>query len=55
MAAKIDKEICTECGICVDVCPVEAIKLENDKAVNKIKLAGSERDNGRSENNHIMR
>jgi len=33
MAAKVDKEKCTGCGICVDVCPVEAIKIENDKAV----------------------
>jgi len=33
MAAKVDKEKCTGCGICVDACPVEAIKIENDKAV----------------------
>ena len=32
MAAQVDTEKCTGCGICVDVCPVEAIKLENDKA-----------------------
>ena len=32
MAAQIDTEKCTGCGICVDVCPVEAIKIENDKA-----------------------
>ena len=33
MAAKVDKEKCTGCGICVDACPLEAIKIENDKAV----------------------
>jgi ferredoxin len=33
MAAKVDKEKCTGCGICVDECPVEAIKLVDDKAV----------------------
>lgn len=33
MAAKVDKEKCTGCGICIDVCPVEAITIENGKAV----------------------
>ena len=33
MAAKVDKEKCTGCEICIDVCPVEAIKIENNKAV----------------------
>ncbi len=32
MAAQVDKEACTGCGICVDECPVEAIKLVDDKA-----------------------
>ena len=32
MAAKIDKEKCTACGTCAEVCPVEAIKV-NDVAV----------------------
>ena len=32
MAVKIDVETCTGCGSCVDICPVEAITLENDKA-----------------------
>ncbi len=32
MAVTIDKEKCTACGACVDVCPVDAIKIE-DKAV----------------------
>ena len=33
MAAKVNKEKCTGCGSCVEACPVEAIKLENEKAV----------------------
>jgi ferredoxin len=32
MAAKINAELCTGCGTCVDICPVEAISLDNDKA-----------------------
>jgi len=32
MAVTIDKETCTACGACVDVCPVNAIELK-DKAV----------------------
>ncbi|MCK4341839.1 MAG: 4Fe-4S binding protein [Phycisphaerae bacterium] len=33
MAATVDVEKCTGCGACVDVCPVEVIALENEKAV----------------------
>ena len=33
MAAKIDKKNCNGCGKCVEVCPVNAIKIEKDKAV----------------------
>ena len=32
MPAEINKETCTGCGACVDICPVDAIKVENDKA-----------------------
>lgn len=32
MAAQVDQDKCTGCGLCVDACPVEAIALENDKA-----------------------
>jgi len=31
MAAVVDEDKCTGCGLCVDVCPVEAISL-NDVA-----------------------
>ena len=31
MAVTIDEEKCTGCGTCVEVCPVEALKV-NDKA-----------------------
>ncbi|MFP4141425.1 MAG: 4Fe-4S binding protein, partial [Phycisphaerae bacterium] len=27
MAAKVNEELCTGCGACVEVCPVEAISL----------------------------
>ena len=33
MAAQVDTEKCDGCGPCVESCPVEAIKIENDKAV----------------------
>jgi len=33
MAVTIDKEKCTGCGACVEVCPVEALKLVDDKSV----------------------
>ena len=32
MSAKVNKEKCTGCGLCVDACPMDAIKLENDEA-----------------------
>ena len=32
MAVKVDLEKCTGCGTCAEVCPVEAIKIEDDKA-----------------------
>ena len=33
MAAKVDLEKCTGCGTCINECPTEAIKIENEKAV----------------------
>ncbi|HNR12597.1 MAG TPA: 4Fe-4S binding protein [Thermodesulfobacteriota bacterium] len=32
MAALVDEEKCTGCGTCVDICPVEAITLEQEIA-----------------------
>jgi len=32
MVAIVDKEKCTACGDCVEVCPLEVIKIENNKA-----------------------
>ena len=33
MAATVDQEKCTGCGACVDVCPTEAITIDNGLAV----------------------
>ena len=33
MAAVVDKEACTGCGACVEICPVDAIEIVADKAV----------------------
>ncbi len=33
MAVKVDNQKCSGCGACKDVCPVEAIKIEEGKAV----------------------
>ena len=33
MAAKIDKDACTGCEACIESCPSEAIKMEDEKAV----------------------
>ncbi len=32
MVVIVDEEKCTGCGICVDVCPAEAIKVTDNKA-----------------------
>ncbi len=32
MAVKIDKDTCIGCGACVDVCPVQALSMEDGKA-----------------------
>jgi len=33
MAVKINKETCVGCASCIETCPVEALSMENDKAV----------------------
>ena len=33
MPAEVKKDDCTGCGACVDACPVDAIKLEDNIAV----------------------
>ncbi len=33
MAVQADLEKCTGCGACVDVCPSEALSVEDDKIV----------------------
>jgi NAD-dependent dihydropyrimidine dehydrogenase PreA subunit len=32
MIAKVDVEKCTGCGACAEVCPVNAIKIKENKA-----------------------
>ena len=32
MIVYVDKELCTGCGICVDVCPTGAINIIDEKA-----------------------
>ena len=32
MAAQVDGDKCTGCGLCVGACPLEAISLEDGKA-----------------------
>ncbi len=33
----INKELCTGCGVCADICPYKAIELRNDKAVFRLE------------------
>jgi ferredoxin len=33
VTAKVNTDECTGCGECVEICPVEAIKIENAKAI----------------------
>jgi len=33
MASKVNTEKCTGCGVCVEVCPLEAISLTDSVAV----------------------
>ena len=33
MVAKVNSDECVGCGICVDACPTEAIKMDGDLAV----------------------
>ena len=41
MAVIIDAEKCEGCGVCVDVCPMEAITMnDNDKAVVDADVCG---------------
>ncbi len=41
MVAKVDKELCMGCGVCVESCPVDAIAIRDDVAeVDASKCAG---------------
>ena len=36
MSVKISKDLCDGCGICVDICPLDCLRLnENEKAFMK--------------------
>ena len=32
MTAEVDKDICTGCGVCVDMCPMGAISMRDNVA-----------------------
>lgn len=32
MAVKVDMELCTGCGVCAEVCPADAITIQDGKA-----------------------
>ena len=36
MTVKVDKELCTGCGLCVDSCPSEALKM--NEAEEKVEV-----------------
>ncbi|MDI9527957.1 MAG: 4Fe-4S binding protein [Pseudomonadota bacterium] len=41
MTAKIDKELCTGCSACIDICPMDAISLLDGIAqINEEECAG---------------
>lgn len=40
MQYEVNQERCTGCGKCLDVCPPEAIKIRNGKAVILIECTG---------------
>jgi len=29
----VDKDVCTGCGECVDICPVDVLELQDEKSV----------------------
>ncbi|MCK4912418.1 MAG: 4Fe-4S binding protein [Candidatus Omnitrophica bacterium] len=33
MIVKVDNNKCTGCGVFIEICPVNAIKIENNKAI----------------------
>ena len=40
MAAVVDAEKCVECGICVDVCPADAISVNGKAEIDHEKCTG---------------
>ncbi len=38
MKLLVDEETCTGCGLCVDVCPVNAIRMEDGLAIIDLSL-----------------
>lgn len=40
MVIKVDKSKCTLCGNCIDACPVEAMRIENEVIVDTARCIG---------------
>ncbi len=41
MKVKIDKDLCTACGLCTDICP-EVFEMGEDSAVVKVEVVPAE-------------
>jgi ferredoxin len=40
MTAAIDQKLCLNCGLCVDICPEQAISMDDTAAIDSSKCTG---------------